>query len=78
MYGIRVTLSAVLEKLMCYDSKYHLDNKEKKNCICYQLRIISPGILYFVFSLEIFSRLLKQMLSWKLIQEIKKAKGKKQ
>lgn len=30
MHGISVTFSAVLEKLMCYDSKYHLDNKEEK------------------------------------------------
>lgn len=29
-YGISVTLSALLEKLMCHDSKYYLDNKEEK------------------------------------------------
>ena len=33
MHRISVTLSALLEKLMCHNSKYYLDNKEEKTVL---------------------------------------------
>lgn len=47
--------------------------QRKEDCICQELHC-EASTSYFL--LRFFNRLLKQMLSWKLIQEIKKAKGK--
>lgn len=60
--------------VLCF--KILFGEQREKDCICYQPKIISLGVFYFIFSLEIFNKLLKQMLSWKLIQGIKKAKRK--